>query len=292
MKYEYLIIDATNLFWRAFAISLKKFIVVDGHEIVPGAISEGIKKILKIKNKFAYKDSPIFLLFDNPESALRVRKIIDKDYKSIRLKKCAPKGLYPTMNFFIYFLRYYSDTFKIVSTDGYEADDLTKPLIQTLELNKIRKALCISNDLDWSRNISEYVDWWNWGEVFTINKFKKKYGFSPENQKVQIYKAIHGDKSDSIKNAVKYLPKEILIDIVNKYECINDLFKNISREGYPDKWKQKILESEHQIRINYKLANFANLDKEISKIISNCKRNSKMLETLSKILKIKYKDIK
>ena len=56
-----------------------------------------------------------------------------------------------------------------------------------------------------------------------------------------MYKCIHGDKSDCIENAVPYLPKEILLYIVNTYSDLKSLFSNLwSDDKIPKQWKLKI----------------------------------------------------
>ena len=57
-----------------------------------------------------------------------------------------------------------------------------------------------------------------------------KYKFSPSGNKIKLYKAIHGDKSDNIENAVPYLPENILLDIINNFQDVNDFLKRFWNE--------------------------------------------------------------
>jgi len=278
MKYQYLLIDGQNLFWRAFTLSIHKFITVDDHLICQYAVQKGFRLIEQLVQTFGYNKSEVYILFDNSESQLNIRKEIFEEYKSIRVKKHAPKGLYDSLKIFIHLLKYYSDYYFVGRVEGLEADDLTYPILKSLELSKRVKALVVSADLDWARNIEENINWYNYREEYTLDIFKEKYKFSPEGKSIQLYKAIRGDKSDSIPNAVPHLPEKILVDIVTTYKDDKDLFKQLWRSDYPTEWKQKIQEAEAQIRINFQLTDFFEIQNSFSDYIYKCKRSVSMLK--------------
>lgn len=281
MKYQHIIIDATNLWWRSFVVSIKDCITTDETKLASCAIDHTLKMLRNLQKKFAYNSSDIYLLFDNPETVLHIRKLIDSEYKSTRLKKSVPKGIYEALAIFVEILKSYSNKFHVIKVPSLEADDLTDPLIKQLQIDENNKALLISNDLDWARNITEDVDWYNYNEIYTITSFNKKFGFDPSKGKaIQLYKAIHGDKSDNITNAVPYIPTEILLQIVNQFESVDDLYFNLWKECciVPRQWKLKLQEAENDVRKNFTLVDFVILDIELRQYIIDCKRNVKLLK--------------
>ena len=289
-KFQTIIVDLNNLFWRCFSVSLKKFFVRKDYDIFPGSIRESLTRIEHIKNIFAYDSSILYLVLDNPNSVLDIRRFIDCNYKSHRFKRNAPKGLYQTLNIFIEVLKNYSNNFKIVQCESLEADDLTKPIISSLNLDKKSKCLCISNDLDWARNLSlsEHVYWWNYHKLYNQEDFKEEYKYPAICEKIQLYKAIHGDASDNIENAVPYLPSELLIRIVNEFNSVEDLYKGLWKTDYPQQWKIKLKENERDVRKNLQLVDFAPLDFDIKDNIFDCKQNSSALKFFYDALDLDY----
>jgi len=292
-KFSYILIDGTNLWWRCFSTALKKLFVKKEFELFPGAIKEALTRIDHIKNIFGYNDSLLYICFDNPESVLNVRKYIDENYKSHRFKKNSPKGLYQTLNIFIEILKYYSDNFRILSVSSLEADDLTKPLIESykeIEISKKNKCLVISSDLDWSRNLalSEYCYWWNFHKLYDREAFKEEFEFYPVNEKIQLYKAIHGDASDNIENAVPYLPHDLLIRIINEFNSVDELYKGLFKTDYPQNWKIKLKENERDVRKNLDLVNFIPIDLKIEDHLIECKQNVKALKFFYDCLGLDY----
>lgn len=122
------------------------------------------------------------------------------------------------------------------------------------------------------------VDWYNFATVHNSATFRKKYGFSPIGKSVQLWKAIKGDNSDCIVNAVPHLRNEILLDILNRFKDVDDLFNNLWETDYPEKWKIRIKEVEANIRLNYKLVDYILLNEDINDCIYLSKENHKILK--------------
>lgn len=289
-KYNHIIIDGNNLFWRCFSRGLKKYLNVEGFHLFSGAIQENFDAIEQIKSSFAYESSIIYFCFDNPESTINLRKFLNENYKSHRFKKNAPKGLYKTLNIFVELLKYYSDNYRVISADSLEADDLTLPIIRSLDLNTNNRCLLISNDMDWARNLSfsEYCFWWNFDKMYNQKSFESEYKFPPTGKRVQLYKSIHGDTNDNIKNAVPNLPKDILLDILNRFDSVDDLFKNLWRQDYPLNWKKRIKDEERVIRANNDLIDFIEIDFDIKDHLWICEKNIKILQIFYEALDMKY----
>jgi hypothetical protein len=265
-------------------VAVKGVIIEDENNVAPLVIKKALAMIRNLHEKFGYVDSKIYLLFDNPESVISIRKVVDSEYKSCRLKKSVPKGIYETLGIFIEILKSYSDQYYICRVPSLEADDLPPAIIKTLKIDNNNKALIISNDLDWSRNITDNISWYNYNDLYSVSKFQKEFKFSPRGKAVQMYKAIHGDRSDNIENAVPRLPKEILLDIVNRFDSIDDLFKNLWKKEteYPHDWKMRLKEAENNIRKNFTLVDFMPLEIKTEDFIIECKRRPKLLRIFFK----------
>lgn len=273
-KYRYLVIDATNLYYRSFLSNSKKVFQFEDTKLYVGGVEDALLRIRTLIERFGFESSNIYFLFDNPQSAINVRRILSEGrYKHSRQQKNAPIQLYKSLNLFTEILKHYSDNYRILWSIGLEADDLTYPLRQSLILDAHHQALFISNDLDWARNITDYSDWYNWAHVYSQEEFFKKYKFWPKTNAIKMYKAIRGDASDCIDPGVPGLPEEILLDILEKYETIGDLTRSILHTDYSITWRKKIKDNENQLKINYQLVDFFPIESPIEDLIYECKRN-------------------
>lgn len=280
MQYKYLIIDAQNLYWRAVTAALKKCLDNKDDRIYTNSLQNFLDRVNELKNKFGTYESHVYLLFDNPLSIINKRKKIDIEYKHSREEKNVPKNFYKTLDMLQEILHIYKNNFYIIKCEGLEADDLVYPILQEINKdNKEENKIVISADMDWARalGVDKKAHWYNFVEIFTQDNFKNQYGFSPDGKKIQMFKAIHGDNSDAVPNAVPYLPREILLDIIERYNSIDDLLKDLwSTCGYPQNWKLKINEAAKRLKINYRLVDFMNYSyKDI--FIFPCKENIPLL---------------
>ena len=288
MKYNFLILDGNNLFWRAWATNVEQ-LIVDNEVIYSGGIAQFISRLNQLIDTFSYKDMvKVYLLFDNPTSTIKARQEIDENYKSHRLNKKYAKEIYKTIEILIRILKCYSNNFYILNKKDCEADDLTFPLLQHLNIsnNGFDSALCISNDLDWSRNISENVRWYNFYNVFDISLFEKEYGFKPVKNKVKMYKAIRGDKSDGIPIGLPYVKEDVVLQLIDKFNTMDDLVKNVYDSDFDTKVKNKITENAKRLITNYQLVDFLPIDGSIEENIIKCEQRIGELKIWYKVLKI------
>ena len=274
MIYDNIIIDSQNLYWRSVLSSLKKCLDGEDDKIYSNSIREFLDRVNNLKNRFGTYKSKIYLLFDNPLSITNKRKTIDVEYKHSRDTKNVPKNFYKTLDSLQEILKVYKNSLYIIKHDGLEADDLVYPLLHKLKNEETK--IVISTDMDWARSlgVDDKCNWFNFVEEYNKEKFKEKYKFDPSGKAIQMYKAIHGDNSDSIPNAVPYLPKEILLDIITKYNSPKELFINLTQ--YPEKWKIKITDAKNRIITNYKLVDFIEY-KKLNNFIFECKENIELL---------------
>ncbi|OQA15560.1 MAG: hypothetical protein BWY64_02837 [bacterium ADurb.Bin363] len=269
-QYRHILIDLNNLFWRNVCVCGKACIEdEDLSSMYSEAVQATLNKIKSLKNDYGYQDSFVYLLKDNPFSKIDERKSIDSNYKNARRSKNVPAAFHKSLEHLAEILKCYDDTYRVCSYDNCEADDLVKIVLNGIE----GTVLLVSADLDWARGINFDTDWYNFVEVISAERFIELYGFTPIGNSLKMYKAIHGDRSDSIENAVPHLPKDILIDLVSKYNTVDEMMRNMWNENYPEKWKLRIKENEVQIKINYQLVDYLDLPLSYNQIVYNCKEN-------------------
>ena len=287
MRYKTVIFDSNNAWWRSWYSNATD--ILQGKNVLyTGGIEQFFKNIKKIRDEFGYIDgTKLYFLFDNTVSTLELRKIISGGtYKSHRLTKKSQEILYKDLEYLIEIIKCYDNNFLVVRKEKCEADDLVKPILDRLKIDKNNKCLLVSVDMDWSRSITEDIHWYNYKDVMGRDKFNKKYGFDPLGKSVQLYKAIRGDSADSIKSSVPNIPEKIVLDIVNNYEDVNELMRELWETDYPTNWKHKIKEHEMDIRKNYKLVDFIDIQDNIGDYIYTGKENVRKLEKLYTIKNI------
>jgi hypothetical protein len=281
------------MYWRAVSASLKKLLDKEDDKVYSNSIRDFLDRINDLKNRFGNFESSVYLLFDNPLSVINKRKTIDVEYKNTRDEKRVPKNFYKTLDSLQEILKVYKNNLYIVRYDGLEADDLLYPVMQEInQKSNQEKKLVISADMDWGRclDIDSNCEWFNYVDVYDKIKFKNHYGFNPAGKAIQMYKAIHGDNSDAIPNAVPGIRKEILNYIAENYSNVDELFSNMwNCNEIPKQWVQKIKESEKRIRINYRLVDFITYEK-LNNFIIECKENIEMLRFWFKMHNLQYEN--
>ena len=288
MRFSNIILDVNNLFWRNVSISIKEKIVSEQDEVYSYTIQMTINKINSLIAEYGqYKDCKVYLCFDNPLSKIGTRKEIDPMYKHSRERKFVPPAFHKTLQIFAELVEVYSDNFYICRVDSLEADDLVQPLLKYLNYNN---CLLISADLDWARSIENNIDttvsWYNYHTLYDLDSFKTKYGFFPNNNSITLYKSLRGDNSDNIPNGCPGLREEIVLDICNRFNSDDELFKNLFNTDYPQQWKLKLKENELRIRTNYALVDFIQVDGSIEDHIVQCKESIKALKAWFRLLEI------
>jgi len=287
MRYRFLIIDSNNLFWRNWHIVSKFYYQGVTENPYLNTIYRSIQEILKLQKIYECSDQHVFLLFDNCSSKTKNRKMIYPQYKNDRDVETAPSNIYYSLSLFKELLKAYSDKFILVYRKGYEADDLTLPLKNALlkSLRKTEKMMFISGDLDWARNIDSNSHWYNWKVVYDREGFLKKEGYWPKENSVKLYKTFKGDSSDNIPVGVKAMPYDVLMDILEKYDSLEEIFKGLLTAKYDQKVIKRIYDSKRQLWINYKLVDFIPLDVSIEETIFQCFAKPKKIKFWFKFFK-------
>lgn len=276
-KYRYILIDGNNLYWRAVSSHLDESKMYTNEVYVKG-FHRAIQMVKDIHNKLLESGGEIYFLFDNPLSKINEReRLSGGEYKHMR--KEMPPEFYDLMKHFIEVMCSFSDQYRYVKVDRYEADDLVEPVLKTLNSNY--RTLLISTDLDWTRSMSENCDWLTGQTIYTLKSFADQYGFTPNGNRIKMYKTIHGDVSDNIPNAVPNIKKDLLIYLVKKYTSVSHLTEGCDKDEKINKhWREKIFEAKSRLILNYALVDFLPFKGDINKNIHKCKRNVLDLKVL------------
>lgn len=282
-KFNYLLIDGSNLYHRSYHLF---------KPIGKNIIQDLLRTVDKIYEDFCNDKTIIYFIFDNSQSQINIRKNIDPLYKSNREK--LDKEIYKYHNIFIELLKVKNDNYKILMAGSLEADDLVKPLIDYLYVNKdtYSKTLLISNDMDWSRNINDNVYWYNWNKVYNKEEFYSKYNFFPSEEGIKIYKAIKGDSADNISPSILNFPMVELVKICNdayEFKSYKDFMIYIEKIQ-SDKIKQLIKSNIRSIKRNYSLVDFIDIKINISEYMKSCKKIDIQYRLLLQGLGIKVPD--
>jgi hypothetical protein len=234
----------------------------------------------------------IWFIFDNHTSKIDSRKLLDPLYKSNRVKK--NPEFYRGIELLELMLLNHSDNFRVVSRTTWEADDLVKPIVA--ELSPYESIGLFSEDMDFSRLIdygNRDIKWITKKGTYGKKKFLAKYGFVPTEQSVVLYKAIHGDSSDVIPNAVPRLPQNVLNEILENFVDAHDLIQNVDIVDFiPDLWKSRIKDAAKRILLNEKLVSFIKIDKsDVRDCIFKCRFKPKVLTHLYKIFNFSIHEV-
>lgn len=282
-NYSNILIDGTNFFLRTYESCNSKVDIVDN--ILSQPFEESYRRLRDIESQYLALNGKIFILFDNPLSAINRRKQLSGgQYKSNRSNY--PIIVYKTIDFFKFFVVNLGREFNTLSVDGFEADDLVKKTLNLCDIDSLNQVLLISADMDWSRFVSQDVHWFNYSKIFTPKIFENTYGFEPSFSKVHLYKTFRGDRVDCIPNAVPNLREDILLKIIEEPN-LEVIFKKCIRADYGN-WSSKILDAKHELELNYKLINLIEPSPEnINSNIVWGRSNPKLAEHLASSFKLK-----
>lgn len=298
--YKYIAIDGNNLFWRAVCSCIKHKIQLqdetgDIHDIYSNVVRDFLDRINELKSQYLYDNGITYILFDNPNTMINIRKIIDEEYKSPRASKILPPAFYNTLKILKELLLYYSDNMYLCYSQAMEADDLVKPLLESLEINNVNRVLMISADLDWARSIDSNVDWFNYKKVYTRGVFEQEFKFPAYKNNLILYKTFRGDNSDNIPSGLPNIPEELLLYIIKESKVFDDcvsfrqyLKKLQSFEHIPEHWKIKIKDNEERLIINFQLVNFVDIDESIENMLYKCKLSVSSLKSWFDLLRLQY----
>lgn len=243
---KYLVLDGNSILNRAFygikMLSNKK-----------GQMTNGIYGFLSTLQKLLGEVSPtaVAIAFDLPLPTFR-HKLYDK-YKANRKKM--PEELasqIPILKELLVALGY-----KLISVEGYEADDILGTFAKYCE-NKNYECVLATGDRDSlqlvSKNINVRIASTKFGKaestLYDENKIKEVYGITPL-QLVDV-KALQGDSSDNIPG-VKGIGEKTALELIKKFGTIENIYENLESLNLKENIKNKLLSDKLSAFMSYNL---------------------------------------
>ena len=210
-RYDTLIVDCVNFAYRTFNMKGETPLQISKKSVYKTSVCNFIQSLESLRERYLHSDGEIYLLFDNYFSRADLRstymfadrKKLDESYKATRKKE--NKEFYNSINFIRYYYLIGPSMYHTVRIDNLEADDLVEPLFDLIGVSDgKRSALMITTDADWTRYLSDNVDWLpDMGNPpETLTDLSNRMGFKISKMSVTLYKAIFGDPSDNIKGLV------------------------------------------------------------------------------------------
>lgn len=243
---KYLVLDGNSILNRAFygikMLSNKK-----------GQMTNGIYGFLSTLQKLLGEVSPtaVAIAFDLPLPTFR-HKLYDK-YKANRKKM--PEELasqIPILKELLVALGY-----KLISVEGYEADDILGTFAKYCE-NKNYECVLATGDRDSlqlvSKNVNVRIASTKFGKaestLYDENKIKEVYGITPL-QLVDV-KALQGDSSDNIPG-VKGIGEKTALELIKKFGTIENIYENLESLNLKENIKNKLLSDKLSAFMSYNL---------------------------------------
>lgn len=257
MKYNHIIIDTHNLFFRMYHGLKHKY--QSQEKLYEETTKKSLDKVLKFESSLI-SEGTIWCLFDNHDSKANIRCELSDDYKYNR--KDMPDLFYRYVEILKSMLLSYQDNINIVYIERLEADDLVKPIVD-LEINKEESVLMVSSDLDWARMVNyqeRRIYLYNYEDIIDSNLFFSKYGFYPSVNRITLYKTIEGDSSDNINKGLPYLKEGELFYILDNYHDALDLItRGVSDKTLSEATRRRVSNRSNELRINWNLVTFIDL---------------------------------
>lgn len=273
MKYRAILIDALNLLYR-LREQHNEASKVSSKYVYRDLVVRFIAFMDALQEQYLAPEGQVYFLFDHSPSGHDHgksyrnigRKAIDSRYKENRQRDS--KEFYNTFDLIKYYYLTNKPHYLSLQAQGYEADDLVRPVLRHA-LPKGCRVLMVTNDYDWTRYLTETVDWMPKlaQKPATIQDYIENKGYMPSEQSVLIYKAVFGDKSDNIPGLLTESPKHVdeMIGILADESLTTDTM--IHRSFKSDLLKESpiyraIHENEKQFRINIQLIEPVNIDEK------------------------------
>ena len=289
MRYDAILLDCMNLLYKLKEVN-EKASILSSKYVYRGLAAKYIETIKGFADNYLAEKGTIYLLFDNPTSRLDLqksfyfasRKHIYPKYKEQRAKES--KEFYNTLDLVRYYYLTNTTEYACIQVQNLEADDLVKPVLTTYCLAP-KRALLVTNDYDWTRYLSDRVDWMpNLGaEPESISAFTEKMGFVPTENSVIMYKSLFGDPADNIPHILTKNNKTyaeflgILRDSPQMNpEALIDRSCNTANTDSSLILKA-VRTSERQYRINIQLTSTIPVSEKHLKAVTSRGRNSKVI---------------
>jgi len=289
MKYNTLIFDIYNLYYKFVYVNKDKVINYKGKKIHVEGIEGTLKGIQHYINKYAKTPDKVklFFLYDNAKtSLLRMRDEVSKgQYKEGR--EAMPNWFYSGLNYLELILaNCYNNAFAF-RVKGLEADDYVESIISSY-CSPTDNILMFSEDMDWCRYLNQEsptVNQYMKKAVYSTIAFEEEYKFYPTTSSICFYKTFYGDDSDKIKGVFKkHLPFTLFLKIIKDCNNIYDFIsKSINKKlAYLDAgWIERVRRDEQWLIDNWTLVEGIRLDNaDLENFKTVCKFKKEKLKLL------------
>lgn len=283
-RYDRLLIDVHNIAHRVFDHKKMKPSTVSKKLVYKEAVANFIKAIDSLEEQFLHSDGEIYLLFDNPTSRIDLqnsfyyadRKDIYAKYKNNRLKE--PKEFYNSINLLKFYYVVNKPKYRTVQISNLEADDLVFPVLNLYCHDKA--TLLVTNDLDWTRFISDKVHWLPnlEAEPEDAKSLSARFCFPWSTKAVVLYKALFGDQSDHIPRVIPESFKQQYAALEAEVVVPEDVMKLALSDSNIEKYPmlKYVRENQKQFMINLQLVNTIPLNESHVKAVTTIGRNSEI----------------
>lgn len=288
MKYNNLIVDIYNLFYKASWVGDDVSVSYKDQKFQVGGIISFLNLMDTYIKKYATEDCTIYWLFDNAKTSIKkYRKSLSEDYKKTRIPQ--PDWFYKSLDMLELILKSYRDNSYLFRVKFLEADDYVNHIVD-LYIKDTDNVLLFSEDSDWSRALNDNIHQYMKSKIYTKKEFYDDYNFEPTYSNICFYKTLYGDKSDNIKPALNELPKQYFYDIIKSYSNVHDFILDVKNNNihYLDfGWIERIKRDEDLIRTNWSLVESANITStELDSFKCKCKFQINKLQIIYSALNL------
>lgn len=277
IKYDYLLIDIYNIYFRASWIETERTVSYNKEKIETSGICGSIKIIERLISLYLKQDGHVYFLFDNAKSKSLRRKALCPEYKEDR--QVYSSSFYKGIDYLEIILKNYRNNSTIIRIPSFEADDHIKPVLKMLSEDSMK--LLISNDMDWARSISNTVHWLKKENkqdiIVTPESFYSEYKFEPSTSNICFFKSFYGDASDNITALMKQLSFDRFLKVICDCRDMYDFIEKSSQrklDYLDDGWITRISKDKDKLLMNWTLVSFADLSEfDIKDNSVQCKEN-------------------
>lgn len=285
-KQKFLILDGNALIHRAFHALPSTMITKEG--IPTNAIYGFVSAFLKVLNDI--EPEYVAVCFDVKKETFRNE--IYKEYKANRIKQ--PDELYAQFPHIKEVVECFN--IKIFEKEGFEADDVIGTICKKFDNTNI-ETIILTGDKDTLQLVDKDTKVYTFktgiSEVLVYDELmvKEKMGVTP-NQVID-YKALRGDPSDNIPG-VKGIGEKTASDLLNKYNTLENLYKNIENgnvEGITERILNLLKDQKELAFLSYKLSTIErNVDIDFN--LEDCKKIDFNIEKLRELfIKLEFRTL-
>lgn len=281
LKFDSIMVDTLNLQYRLKDSAMTQS-AVGGKHIYKDLAKAYIEFMEDLEKNHLKDGGQIYLLFDNAPTKVgmnnlfkNARQQVYSKYKAGRTKES--KEFYNTLSLIKYYYLCNTDNYHTWQMQGYEADDLVKPLIDFKE--DLGTYLMVTNDADWTRYLSPQAYWMpHLYHLQNAEEFLSIKGYVPTENNVLIYKSVFGDSADGIPSLItENIPnKKHMLEILAEGKDIEEVIQDARLTKNRDNPVYKTIQDEQiQFKINRQLIASKPVDKRLMDHTLTTGRDSK-----------------